>query len=228
MNKKFLRQCVLFSGLDDATLMSYLELMDAREQHYTKGSTVCSVTSSLPGFGLVLEGHVQVLRDDREGHHTIMANVSAGDSFGESLSYLGRPSPVYIAAVTDCRIMWLSTARLTNPAALSDPATAALACRFTAMLAARALAMNDRIQLLSQLTIRAKITTLLQNLALRANSADFTLPFNREDMAFYLGINRSALSRELGNMRREGLIDFNGNRVRLLFPSWRDAADESV
>lgn len=225
MNKKILRQCMLFSGLDDATLLKYLELMDAREQNYVKGSTVCAVTDSMTAFGLVLEGHVQVLRDDREGHHTIMANVGAGESFGESLSYLGRPSPVYIVAVTDCRVMWLSTARLSSPAALSDPATAALSCRFTAMLAARALAMNQRIQLLSQLTIRTKITTLLYSAAQQNGSESFTLPMDREDMAFYLGVNRSALSRELGNMRREGIIDFEGNRFTLLSRSWQDSDD---
>ena len=225
MNKKILRQCPLFSELDDATLLKYLELMDAREQNYARSSTVCAVTDPMARFGLVLEGHVQVLRDDRDGHHTIMANVSAGDSFGESLCYLGLPSPVYIVAVTDCRIMWLSTARLADPAALSDPQTAALACRFSAMLASRALTMNQRIQLLSQLTIRDKITTLLYSAAHQNGSESFALPMDREDMAFYLGVNRSALSRELGNMRREGIISFEGNRFTLLSRSWRDADD---
>lgn len=225
MNKKILRQCMLFSGLDDAALIKYLELMDAHEQNYTRGSTVCAVTDAVPRFGLVLEGHIQVLRDDRDGHHTIMTNVGPGESFGESLCYLGRPSPVYIVAVADCRIMWLSTARLTNPVALSDYDTAALFCRFTAMLAARTLAMNQRIQLLSQLTIRDKITTLLYSAAQQNGSASFTLPMDREDMAFYLGVNRSALSRELGNMRREGVIDFAGNRFTLLSREWQDAED---
>ncbi len=222
MNKKILRQCPLFGGLDDSTLARYLELLDAREQNYIKGSVLSSVASPMLSFGLVLEGQVQVLRDDREGHHMIMANVSVGDTFGESLCYLGRVSPVYIQAVTDCRVMWLSTTRLSNPAALSDPAAAALCCRFTAMLAARALNMNDRIQLLSQLTIRDKLTTLLHETAHRHGSDSFTLPMSREDMAFYLGINRSALSRELGNMRREGIIDFSGNRFTLLSHEWKD------
>ena len=225
MNKKILRQCPLFSGLDDVTLISYLELLDAREQNYIKGSTLSSVAAPVSTFGIVLEGQVQVLRDDRDGHHMIMANVSVGDSFGESLCYLGRPSPVYIVAVTDCRVLWLSTSRLSNPAAHTDPATAALACRFTAMLAARALNMNDRIQLLSQLTIRDKLTTLLHETAHRHGSNSFTLPMSREDMAFYLGVNRPALSRELGNMRRDGVIDFKGNQFTLLSHKWKESEE---
>lgn len=225
MNKKTLRKCSLFSGLDDAALASCLELLDAREQNYIKGSVISSVAVPMHRFGLVLEGNIQVLRDDRDGHHMIMAHVAAGDTFGESLSYLGRPSPVYIQAVTDCRVLWLSTARLANPAALADPATAALACRFTAMLASRALNMNDRIQLLSQLTIRDKINTLLHEHAHRCRSNSFTLPMSREDMAFYLGVNRSALSRELGNMRRDGLIDFDGNSFTLLSHEWEEAEE---
>ena len=225
MNKKILRQCPLFAGLDDTALASCLELLDAREQNYIKSSVISEIAAPMTAFGLVLEGHVQVLRDDRDGHHMIMANVSAGDTFGESLCYLGRLSPVYIQAVTDCRVLWLSTARLSNPAALSDPVAAALACRFTAMLASRALNMNDRIQLLSQLTIRDKLTTLLHEAAHRHGSNSFTLPMSREDMAFYLGVNRPALSRELGNMRREGVIDFHGNQFTLLSHEWKDSED---
>ena len=221
MNKKIIRRCRLFADMDDAMLTRALELFRAREQRYEKGDFIHSVAVPMSAFGLVLEGHVQVLRDDRNGHHMIMANVGVGDTFGESLAYLGRPSPVYIVAVTDCRIMWLYTEGVASPALTSNPDMAELSCRFTKMLAARALAMNDRIQILSQLTIRAKINALLSQHAVAAGADSFILPFDREDMAFYLGTDRSALSRELGKMRREGLIDFHGNAFKLLSPEIR-------
>ena len=221
MNKKIIRRCRLFADMDDAMLTRALELFRAREQRYEKGDFIHSVAVPMSAFGLVLEGHVQVLRDDRNGHHMIMANVGVGDTFGESLAYLGRPSPVYIVAVTDCRIMWLYTEGVASPAVMSNPDMAELSCRFTKMLAARALAMNDRIQILSQLTIRAKINALLSQHAVAAGADSFILPFDREDMAFYLGTDRSALSRELGKMRREGLIDFHGNAFKLLSPEIR-------
>ncbi|MBQ9079571.1 MAG: Crp/Fnr family transcriptional regulator [Clostridia bacterium] len=225
MNKKILRRCRLFAGLDDAALERALSLLAAREQSYVRGEFLVPVASPMPAFGLVLEGQVQVLRDDRDGHHMIMANVGAGDTFGESLAYLGRLSPVYIVAVDACRVMWLSPARLADPASLADADVAALSFRFTSMLAARALAMNDRIQILSQLTIRSKINALLSQFAAQSGSDSFALPFDREDMAFYLGTDRSALSRELGRMRREGLIDFKGNNFTLLSPDFRAASD---
>lgn len=228
MNKAILRRCTLFSDTDDATLAAFLELLEARESRYVRGDFVHAVYTSLTAFGLVLEGHVQVLRDDRQGHHMIMATVGVGETFGESLCYLRRTSPVYIQAVEDCRIMWLSTARLSDPSRLADPALAALSCRFTAMLAERALNMNSRIQIMSQLTIRAKIMTLLTDRALSLGSNSFSLPFDREDMAFYLGTDRSALSRELGRMRREGLIGFKGNHFTLQTPIWRESAEDSV
>ena len=221
MNKKIIRRCRLFADMDDAMLTRALELFRAREQRYEKGDFIHSVAVPMSAFGLVLEGHVQVLRDDRNGHHMIMANVGVGDTFGESLAYLGRPSPVYIVAVTDCRIMWLYTEGVASPSVMSNPDMAELSCRFTKMLAARALAMNDRIQILSQLTIRAKINALLSQHAVAAGADSFILPFDREDMAFYLGTDRSALSRELGKMRREGLIDFHGNAFKLLSPEIR-------
>jgi CRP-like cAMP-binding protein len=92
---------------------------------------------------------------------------------------------------------------------------AALAGRFTAMLAARTLTMNDRIQILSNITIRGKLVTLFSQLAARAGAQEFAVPFDRGDMAAYLGVNRSALSRELSKMRDEGIIDFHKNEFKI-------------
>lgn len=97
-----------------------------------------------------------------------------------------------------------------------DPRDVLLSGRFTAVLAVRTLSMNRRIQILSKLTVREKILTFLsQECAVNGeNSVEITM--DREDMAAYLGTNVSALSRELGNMKRDGLIDFQKNRFQIL------------
>ena len=86
----------------------------------------------------------------------------------------------------------------------------------TAMLAKRALAMNDRIQILSKLRLREKLMTYFTELSREQKSKVLTLPFNREDMAAYIGTNRSALSRELSRMKQDGIIDYEGRTVRIL------------
>ena len=87
--------------------------------------------------------------------------------------------------------------------------------RFCAMLAARTLSMNDRIQVLSRTTIRERVLTLLSQYNTGSGSG-ITLPFDRESLALYIGVNRSALSRELSAMKRDGIIDFYKNSFRLL------------
>lgn len=216
MNKNTLNKCILFKGLDEDGLAHALAFFGAHEKSYPRGSFLNVVSAPLGHFGLVLSGTVQVLRDDAGGHHMIMANVGAGETFGESLCLLGREAPVYICAVTDAEVLWLDTGRLNDPASLARPENAALALRFMSMLAARTLAMNDRIQLLSQLTIRAKLNTFFAQCSRQADGDSFTVPFDRSNMAFYLGTDRSALSRELCRMRDEGLIEFKSNRFRLL------------
>ena len=100
-----------------------------------------------------------------------------------------------------------------------DPGDAFLAelqGRFTAALAAKALTMNNRIQVLSRLSLRGKLTAYFTELAAAQGSNEIRLPMNREDTAAYIGANRSALSRELAKMKEEGLIDYHKNQIRIL------------
>ena len=100
-----------------------------------------------------------------------------------------------------------------------DDFFAELQRRFTAALAAKTLMMNNRIQVLSRLTLRGKLTAYFTELAAAQGSSVIHLPMNREDTAAYIGVNRSALSRELARMKAEGLIDYRKNEVRILHNS---------
>jgi len=84
------------------------------------------------------------------------------------------------------------------------------------MLAERTLRMNDRVQILSRPLLRDKLTTFFAQCEHRYGSKTFRVPFDRAGMALYLGVNRSALSRELSDMQAEGLIDFYRNSFRIL------------
>ena len=143
-----------------------------------------------------------------------MANVSAGDTFGESLSFLGvTASPIHASAEADCEILWLSTENLRRiPTSETDHL---LSQRFVSMLATRTLNMNDRIQILSRPTLRGRLVTFFSQYVRRVGRS-FAIPFDRADMAAYLGTDRSALSRELGRMQKEGLLRFRKNRFEIL------------
>ena len=206
-----LEKSVLFSGLSPEDRAYALDYFAAKVERYERGDFLNCVGTPLPCFGMVLSGTIQVYMDDIDGNHMIMANVGEGDTFGESLCFLGQDAPVYICSVTASEILWMHVDRLHRESASHDPRDALLANRFISMLAQRTLAMNDRIQILSKITIRDKLITFFSQYASRSGSGRITIPFDRENMATYLGVNRSALSRELGRMREEGIIDFHKN-----------------
>lgn len=203
--RAMLSTCPLFCGLEEPALQSALTFFEASLNLYKKGDFLQEILSPFRHFGLVLDGTVQVYADDVTGTPIIMANVSAGETFGESLCFLEEESPVYIRATASAAVLMLSTGNLHRQP--DNP----LSLRFTKMLAQRTLTMNDRIQVLSKRTLREKVLTLLNQYCTRFGHRGFTLPMGRADMAVYLGTDRAALSRELSRMQKEGLISFRKN-----------------
>lgn len=197
----------LFAGLSDTELSDALDLLCAREIRYRKGEHINTVGDRLDFFGLVLEGAVQVYTVDIDGNQMIMANVVPGDTFGESLNFLGREADICICASEDARILTMSSRQIAS--GVTSPLGLALTQRFISILANRTLAQNARIQIMSKLTIRARLTAFFTECVQKNRSYEFDLPFDREDMAIYLCCDRAALSRELSKMKREGLISFH-------------------
>ncbi len=209
-----LRTNPLFREPDRERLSRQLQVMKAEKAHSERGETLQFLGEPVRRFGVLLSGAVQVCVDDIEGNRMIMAEVAPGNSFGESLCFLQtKESPVHIFASEDSDILWLSTGDLF---AASDAFHMEIQQRFTATLAMKALTMNNRIQVLSKLSLRGKLTAYFTELAAAQGSDMIRLPMNREDTAAYIGANRSALSRELAKMKEEGLIDYRKNEIRIL------------
>ena len=212
-----LRTNPLFKGLEQDRFDRQLQVMKAEKARGEKGEMLQAIGEPIRRFGIVLSGAVQVCVDDIEGNRMIMAEVAPGNSFGESLCFLRtKESPVYIFASEDSDLLWLSTEDLF---AGSDAFYREIQHRFTATLAGKALTMNNRIQVLSRLSLRGKLTAYFTELAAAQGSDVIRLPMNREDTAAYIGANRSALSRELARMKDEGLIDYRKNEITIIHNS---------
>lgn len=205
----------LFQGLDASQCVAALEFFGAALAESRRGEFLHHAGQPLKQFGFVLEGIVQACSDDLSGNRMIMASVSPGGTFGESLCFLKvAEAPVYIYSLEPSRILWLSAEKIASVAC--TPFEIEMKNRFISMLAERTLSMNNRIQILSKLTLREKLITYFSQLSAAAGSRTFTLPFGRDDMATYLGTNRSALSRELSRMKDEGIIDYYRNMFRIV------------
>ncbi|MBR2055390.1 MAG: Crp/Fnr family transcriptional regulator [Clostridia bacterium] len=216
MDRLFLKKTALFEGLTDDEISAALAFLDARESAYEKGDTVKPLHQPFTRFALVMQGRVQVYTDDLSGEQMMMAHVEKGGMFGESLSFLRKDEPVYAIAASPCRILWLSPEnirRLQPQNALEQT----LIHRFIASLASRALQMNDRIQILSKKTLEEKLKAFLSLYQMR-RGMHFTIPFTRTELATYLGVNRSALSRVMSRMQKKGVFTCEGRHFTLHQP----------
>ncbi len=209
MYEKIIEKNQLFSDLSEDDISYALTFFSARRATYEKGEMLSRPSEALSHFGLVLDGRVQVCMEDIDGNNIIMAIVTPGHTFGESLCFLGGSAPVHIYATDDTEVLWLSTDKIKKRG--YDSRDSMISNRFTAMLATKTLEMNDRIQILSKIKLRDRLITYFSQNVTKYGSS-FTLPLSREDMAAYLGTNRSALSRELGKMRDEGIIEFEKSK----------------
>ena len=206
---KLLSETVLFEGFSTEEMTRALELFSARTESYRKDELLQESFCAPSYFGLLLEGSVLACADDFEGNRLILNQVSPGITFGEALCFLKKSdSPVYILAAKDSKVLWLRPDMIFGDGA--DAMGRLLQERFAKLLAGRTLAMNDRIQVLSKLTIREKLITYFSELTAARGLDTVTVPFGRTDMASFIGADRSAMGRELARMKKEGIIDYSG------------------
>lgn len=207
----------LFAGFSQEELEQVLSMLTTWEAFYVKNEMVLGVGQPVHAFGIVKSGRVQVATNDIHGNKMIMAVVAMEGMFAESLAYTGtESSPVYATALEDCRVLWVDVDAVRHAYQSSEPLLRRLAENFTRSLAQRALAMNNRIQILSKKTIREKVNAYFTFQVQQEGSCELEIPFDRSDLADYLGVERSALSRVLSQMQKEGVLEFYKNRFRIL------------
>ncbi len=205
---------VLFAGLDEEELVKALKFYKAERVSYRKRERIHAILAPLSRFGFVLNGAACAYQDDLKGKRVIVAKVQPGNTFGEAVCYLHTEnSPVGVVASEDTELLWLSVNRLMFPVA--DALELNLKNRFIRLLAEHTLSLNQRVRVLERLTLREKLMAYFTEMS-NGGCRFFTVPMNRDEMAAYTGANRSALSRELSNMKKEGLIDYHKNMFRIV------------
>lgn len=207
----------LFAGFSQNELQEMLSMLTTWEAFYAKNETVLAVDQPVHAFGIVQSGRVQVATNDIHGNKMIMAIVSTDGMFAESLAFTGtESSPVYATALEDCNVLWVDIEAVRNAYQSTNPLLRRLGENFTRSLAQRVLAMNNRVQILSRKTIREKVNAYFTFQVQQEGSCELEIPFDRSDLADYLGVERSALSRVLSRMQKEGVLEFHKNWFRIL------------
>ena len=217
MEKRNLSESALFHGLSADEISSALYVLRAQERQYKKGAMILSAGHSTDSMGLVLSGSVTVQSNDLWGSRTILTHVCAGDFFAGTFAWL--PDEVMLVDVVaneDCRILFLNIATLRDLAPDRHPWAARLTANLLTVAARKNLMLTGRAFHTTPKSARARIMAYLNSVSLQKQSREFDIPFDRQQLADYLNLDRSAMSKELGRMRREGLIEAKKNHFILL------------
>ena len=211
-----LLQTPLFSSLTLEELPHMLQCLQARMKKYQAKQFIIHETDSNDDLGIVLKGTIQIITEDSLGNRSITAKLGSGQLFGQiSASKLAQNSPASVLAQTDCEILHLKFKKLVTPCSRACAFHPRVIENMMNVLAGRNLLMNRKLSILSQRTIRDKLLAYLAWQSRDKGSREFSIPFNRDELADYLCVNRSALSREISHMIDEGLIESTRNQFIL-------------
>ena len=203
----------LFQGISRQELPALLAQLNARSRRYDKGAVVLHRGGRTERLGLVLTGTVHMVKEDFWGARTIVGLARPGEVFAESYACLpGAVLEVSVLAAADTEILFLDAA----PALDGGAGGAQFSRNLLAMLAGRNLTLTRKIGHMARRSIRDKLLSYLSAQAMQAGGPEFDIPLDRQQLADYLAVDRSALSTALGKLRGEGVLTFRKNHFCLL------------
>lgn len=204
-----LKKTALFEGLRSAEILAVLDCLRARPRRYAKGETILHAGEAPVRAGLVLTGSVRVVGEDDRGNASLIAQVFPGDLFAEAFACARLPVlPMTVVAATDCSLIFVDMRRLTDACPSVCSFHTRMIRNMLAILAEKNILLNRKLRHLSQRTTREKLLSYLWEQATLCDNLHFTIPFNRQGLADYLCVDRSAMSAELSKLREEGVLEY--------------------
>ena len=196
----------LFRDIPAKELPALLTQASAQKCAFQKGALLLRRGDVTRRLGLVLEGSVHIIREDFWGNRSIVGLAGPGEIFAESYALAGKPLAVSVLAAADGRALFLDAGHLSQW----------LSANLLALLAEKNLMLTEKMRHMARRTTREKLLSYLSAQALRAGTAEFDIPLDRQQLADFLAVDRSAMSAALGKLRDEGVLEFRKNHFRLL------------
>lgn len=209
---EILSQCSLFEGIGQSDLNALMECLNGRTINIPKGNPVFLEGDPARFVGVVLSGTVQVVREDYYGNRNVMTVLQPGELFAEVFSCAGLETvPVSVFALTDSEVLLLDCRRVVTSCSNSCHFHSLLMKNLLQEMARKNLALSQKIRYMSQKTTKEKLMAYLLDQAKQQGSTEFVIPHNRQSLADYLGVERSAMSAEIGKLKKSGQIDTHGS-----------------
>ena len=211
-----LKKTVLFRNMSELEITSALYALTASERTYSRDEVILYAGDKTDDMGLVLDGSVRIESNDIWGNRTILSHVGIGQVFAETFALIP-DEPLLVDAVANhvCRVLMLRIGALNRP----DPELSVwrykLISNVLNISMQKNLMLSGRSFHTSPKTIRGRVMSYLSSISLQEGADEFDIPFDRQQLADYLNVDRTALSKELGRMQRDGLITVRKNHFIL-------------
>lgn len=212
-----LKKTKLFDGLENEEIISMLSCLKAKLNTYKKGEYVLRQGEYVSNVFILVEGSLHIQNDDYWGNHSILRQISVGEMFGES--YIGPDSGALLndaVAITDSTVIFFDLGKIITACSSACPFHNTVVQNMFFAISEKNRKLVQKVGHMSKRSTREKLISFLSQEAKKHNSSSFTIPFNRQQLADFLSIDRSAMSKELCKMRDEGLLEFDRNQFKLL------------
>lgn len=204
----------IFNNIEIDDVNEMLNCFKAVTLKYKKETTILSNVANTTQIGILKSGKANIIRYNYNGTRTIIETLGAGDTFG---SFSASFDDLYIISTEDAEVILFDYAKLINRCKKNCEYHNKMIDNMLQIMGDKLKNYNERVEILTKKTIRDKVLTYLNTLSKKQISRNITLPFSLTDLADYLSIDRSAMMRELKNLKEEGLIEAKGKKIHLLY-----------
>lgn len=217
MDFSFLKDTKIFFDLNEKEINSIFETLGYTIKKYPKGDVIYYAGQHVDSMGIVLSGSVTIESNDVWGNKSIFDNVKKGQVFAEVYACASsEPMMVDVISAEKTEIAFLNLSKLFNITNESHPYLNKLMVNLLKVMSTKNLNLSRKINHISSKSIRGRLVSYFTYVSITSGSDEFKIPFNRQQLADYLNVDRSSLSNELSKMRDEGLLEFNKNEFKII------------
>ena len=213
---KILKKCPLFFGIEDDNLLRMLNCLGARIIEFQKKEIISQEGEKANQIGILLSGSAQIIQYDFYGNKSLLANINSSDVFNEAFACAGVDAlPISVIATEASTAMFVDCAHILHTCSNNCGFHQTLIYNLMKDLALKTILFHQKIEVTSKRTTRDKLLAYLGMEAKKAKSNSFEIPFDRQQLADYLEVERSGLSAEISKMRKEGILNSDKNQFEL-------------
>ena len=212
-----LQKCPLFYTIEPDNLITILSCLGAKIETFDKKYTIFAEGYPARQIGIVLSGSVQVVQIDYYGNRSILSQLGSSEVFAEAFACAEVSSlPVSVIASEPCEIMLIDCSHILHTCTNNCGFHQQLIFNLMKDLAKKTILFHQRIEITAKRTTREQLMAYLTLEAKKADSNSFDIPFDRQELADYLEVDRSGLSAEISKLKKEGIIDCQKNCFKIL------------